>query len=474
MTLVCVGVSHRTASLAVLDRLALGSGQAGEVRSAVLALEPVTEVVVVATCNRVEVFAAVTRFHAAVEGITAVLAAVTGMPVDELAGHLNVRYEDQVVGHLFALAAGLDSMVLGEGQILGQVRTALRDAQGDGAVAGDLGALVQQALRVGKRVQSQTGVGATGRSMVGLGLDLAAGHLGLLAGRRAAVVGAGSMAALAVATLAERGAVPAVVVNRTAAAAERLAAAHGGRGLGLDRLAEALGDVDLVVACTGATDVVVGVADLASAQQRRSGRPLVVLDVALPHDVDPAVRAIPGVRLISLADLAAAADEAAARVPADPAMGAEPAASDDFAAAVARTRAVVADEVAAVLTRRREQAAAPAVSAMRSRAEAVAAAELTRLDRRVPDLDDATRAEVAATVRRVVEKLLHLPTTRVRQMAADPESTAFAEAVRVLFDLGEPAAAVPGPRSLADARALPVVADQRPTPDRVTPLEVAS
>jgi glutamyl-tRNA reductase len=327
------------------------------------------------------------------------------------------------VQHLFTVACGLDSMVVGEAQILGQLRSAYAVARKEGALGRTLTPLVQRALRVGKRAHSETGIDKAGQSLVSVGLDLGAQALGGLVGRSALIVGAGSMAALAGATLRRADAGAITVANRTPAHAARLADSLGGRGAGLAGLTDAIADVDLLVCCTGATGAVVSVDAVETAMSRRPDRPLFVLDLALPRDVDAAVRQVPGITLVDLEALRAVLE------------------GEQVARDVEAVRRIVTDDVADYLSQQRSARVAPTVVALRSKAQDVMDAELLRLAGRLPDVDERTRREIGDTVRRVVDKLLHAPTVRVKELAGAPGGDSYAEALRELFDL-DPAAPV--------------------------------
>jgi glutamyl-tRNA reductase len=415
MSLLVVGVSHRSAPVPLLERVALTGDPLTKLVHDVAATGPVGETVVLSTCNRVEVYADVTKFHAAVAEIPDLIARYTGVPLDELTGHLYVHYEQRAVQHLYSVACGLDSMVVGEAQILGQVREALALAQRLGTTGRVLNELVQQALRVGKRAHTETGIDRAGQSLVSVGLDLVAGALGdSVQGKSAIVVGAGSMSALAAVTLRRVGAGRIVIANRTVKRGRRLADQVGGAAVSLAELPAALAQADLLISCTGATGLVVHHDSITAAMALRGGRPIVLLDVALPRDVDPGVREVPGVTLVDLEAIAEAS------------VGAED---------VDAVRAIVAEEVLAYRGLRIEAQLAPTVAALRSKAAEVVAAELSRLDGRIPELTEQAREEVARTVRRVVEKLLHSPTVRVKELATEPNGHGYAEALRELFDL---------------------------------------
>jgi glutamyl-tRNA reductase len=419
MSLLAVGVSHRTAEVRTLERLAVSSDGVAKLLDELLGQENVTEALLVSTCNRIEVYAVVDAFHGGLSDVTSVLSRHSGIEVNELCEHVYVHYAAAAVEHLFSVAAGLDSMVVGEAQILGQLRGAYADADEAGTVGRTLHEVVQQALRVGKRVHSETGIDHSGASVVSEALADADRVLGGLAGRRALLVGAGSMGGLAAAHLRRAGIGEIVIANRTPANGDRLAAALTAEGVparavGLDRLDDEICATDVLLACTGAMDVVVGV-DRFSPGARRG--PLVVCDLGLPRDVDPAVERIDGVTLVDLETL-------------QQRLATAPSALD-----TARARAIVAEGVRDYLAGQRSAAVTPTVTALRRRAAEVVDAELLRLDSRLPDLDDSIRAELARTVRRVVDKLLHTPTVRVKELASSPGGAGYADALRELFEL---------------------------------------
>jgi glutamyl-tRNA reductase len=305
------------------------------------------------------------------------------------------------------------------------MRTALREAQKAGRVGASLNALFQQALRVGKRAHAETGIDSVSVSLVEAGLAAAERRLGPLDGLRVLVVGAGGMSSLAATTVARRGAASLTILNRTLAKAVRLAERTGATARPLAELAAALTEADVVVSCTGSTGVVIDLATVGDAQVARGGRGQVYVDLALPHDVAPEVGSLSGVEVVGLAVLG------------------EELSAGQTSAQVQEVADLVIGEVAAYLTARAAETVAPTVAALRSHAADVVAAELTRLDQRLPDLDDTTRAEVQLAVHRIVEKLLHRPTVRVKELAVGGQGDDYAQALRELFDLrpGEAATA---------------------------------
>ncbi|GHE11054.1 glutamyl-tRNA reductase [Klenkia taihuensis] len=431
MSLLAVGISHQTAPVTLLEQVAMSGDDTVKTLHELLECEHVSEALVLATCNRVEIFAEVDRFHGGVTDVSRVLARHAGTGVEDLSPYVTVHYEDQAARHLCTVAAGLDSMVVGETQVLGQLRSAYALAQAEGTIGRELHPVTQRALRVGKRVHAETGIDKAGASLVSVALDRVTDRIGDLAGRPVLVVGAGSMGALAATTLARRGA-QVTVTSRTPATATRLAESVGGRAAELEHLTAELAAADVLVTCTGATGTVIGT-DVVTAATAGRTAPLVVVDLALPRDVDAAVATLPGVHVVDLATLQG---ERSAH-PGRPVAGSV--AADDVAAA----HALVELETSLLRAERQAAAVAPTVSALRSQAAEVVDAELLRLSTRLPDLDARARAEIARTVRRVVDKLLHEPTVRVKELAAGPGGTDYADALRALFGLGaDPASAL--------------------------------
>jgi glutamyl-tRNA reductase len=415
MSILVVSVSHKSTSVAHLAQLALAAGATTKLADQLLSSEHIDEAVVLSTCNRTELYVSVSRFHGALDDATNALADLAGLPVGELHGRCAVFFDEGAVAHTFAVASGLDSVVIGESQILGQVKNALTMCQNHGTVGTVLNSLFQQALRVGKRVQAETGIGAAGRSLVTAAYRLHTQDCGELAGRRVLVIGAGVMAGLAARTAAAAGA-HVSCANRTLARAQILADAVGGRAVSLAELPQALAQTDVLVTCTGARSLTLTGADLV-------GTPVVgVVDLALPADVAPEVAAL-GVSLVNLDRLVT--DQAA----------------ELDSPEIEDARALVRQEVSDFLGLRRAAQVAPTVVALRTMASDVVAAELRRLESRVPTLDDREREEVQRSVRRIVDKLLHAPTVRIQELSTDPEAPDYAAALRELFALDPQAVA---------------------------------
>ncbi|MEU9457078.1 glutamyl-tRNA reductase [Streptomyces sp. NPDC048277] len=552
MSLLVVGLSHRSAPVSVLERAALSGDAQVKLVQDTVAAEPATEAAVLATCNRIELYADVDKFHAGVAELSTLLAQHSGVGLDELTPYLYVHYEDRAVHHLFSVACGLDSMVVGEGQILGQIKDSLARAQELHSAGRLMNDLFQQGLRVGKRAHSETGIDRAGQSLVTFGLEqLAAGTdvQTWAKGKKALVIGAGSMSSLAAATLARAGVAEIVVANRTYDRAERLAQILTdaddtdvvARAVPMDAVPGELTRADVAVSCTGATGLVLTAEAVAAAIEGRTGAPvaeidadvvpvalkplpatslgtdencpldltaaqsgfsvmgeaavagmaaaeleqhaawvdngtvdrrdasrrtpetveadaeligalaatvarvgriperrrpepvagfvrpapaLFLLDLAMPRDIDAAVHRLAGVRLVDIESLA----EASADAP--------------MAADVDQVRRIVSDEVAAFGAAQRAAHITPTVVALRTMAADVVAGEIARLDGRLPDLDERQRGEIRQAVHRVVDKLLHAPTVRVKQLAAEPGGAGYADALRTLFDLDPETVAV--------------------------------
>ncbi len=447
MSVLVVGLSHKSAPVSTLERAAVSGDTLGKLLHDVARLPDIAETFVISTCNRVEVYAEVDRFHGGVAGVCDLLSRYSGIPAAELTSNLYVHYEDRAVQHLLAVSSGLESMVVGEGQILGQVRTALKVAGDHGTLGRSLRDLGRLALRTGKRARAETGIDRLGLSLVSVGIELAEPRLrpaqtagqpgqekqekpvsngpGRLSGVHVLVVGAGAMSGLAVATAARAGAAMVTVANRTRDKAQRLAAGVGGAVADFADLSAAIAEADLVISCTGAANLVITEAIVREVLAvRDANRPLVLLDLAMPHDVDPAV-----------AELAASAGAEVSVISMDTLRGSgESAVGADEVAAV---RAIVEDEFAAYGSAVRADRVTPTVVALRAKAATVVDAELARLAGRLSEDGVSGHAleEMAQTVRRVVDKLLHAPTVRVKELASSPDGEEYAAALRVLFDL---------------------------------------
>jgi glutamyl-tRNA reductase len=418
VSVLVVGISHNSAPVALLERVALDDDGVHKLVTEAAGCEHVTEATVIATCNRLEIYTEVDRFHGSVEALSRLLVERAGSDATTMLPHLYVHYDDGAIAHLFQVAAGLDSMAVGEGQILGQTREALRRGQELGTVGSALNVLFQQALRVGKRSRAETGIDQVAPTLVSAALDQVA-RVESVSEKYVVVVGAGAMAGLATATVSRLGAREVVVVNRSKDRAQRLAAQYDARAATLDELPGEIGRADVLISCTGSAGTLIG-SDLV-AGVRPDARPLAVIDLALPHDVDPAVADLPGVTLVGLAELSQSLHES------------------ESGSEVQEVRRIVGEEVAAFLTARRQASVTPTVVALRTMATEVVDAEMTRLEARLPGLSDDAVAEIRHTVRRVADKLLHEPTVRVKELANNEGAVSYATALRELFALDQDA-----------------------------------
>jgi glutamyl-tRNA reductase len=419
MSVLIVGMSHKSAPIELLERASLDTDAAVKLSHRALETSSVTEAAVISTCNRVEIYVEAERFHGAVEEVSGLLAEHADLDRDQLVHHVYVQYDDAAVAHLFAVASGLDSMILGESQILGQVRDALHSAQAEATVGPALNALFQQALRIGKRGHAETGIDRLAPSTVTAGLD-AAGPIAAAPTTRFLVAGAGTMANLAVRTLVDRGVAPerVAVANRTVQRAHELVAAFGVRAVMWDDLDAELAATDVVISCTGASDVVFDRQRIAAVTE---GRPITFVDLALPRDVDPSASLIEGVTVIDLAVLGERAEHA------------------ELAADVEQVRAIVEDEVRTFLAAKSASRVTPTVVALRSMATEVVEAEVTRITTRMPELKPDEVEQVRHALQRVADKLIHTPTVRVQQLIEGPAGLTYADALADLFALDQAA-----------------------------------
>jgi len=419
MPILALGVSHRRASVDLLERLSFAPDEMGKAYHHLTRTDSIRGAVLLSTCNRVEVYADVEAYHAGFQALKGFLADSREIPADDFAEPLYSHYEEQAAEHLFAVAAGLDSMVLGEPQILWQVRQAHRAAHAEDATTEMLTQLFRRAVRTGKRARAETAIGASPAAFVQAGASLAERALDGLAGRSLAVIGAGKMSELAVAELASRGFARVVVLARRPERGERLARIAGGEGATLDRLDEALVEADLLVSATNATATVVSRHAVAQAQRRRAGRSLFLLDLAVPRDVEPEAAGVPGVHLANidhLREVVVRADETE----------------------LDRVRAIVAEEVEGFRAWRRAVRLAPAIQALYERGEHVRAAEMERVRARLTGLSPEELAAVEAATRAIVAKLLHGPVAKAKAPGATGD--AAARALAELFGLDLPPA----------------------------------
>ena len=418
MTIVNVGVSHRTAPAEVLEKLAVPSAELGSVLARLQAVPGLDEVAVLSTCNRVEVYAAASGPVGQVTRAVADLVAGRGrVGAAEVLRLARIRVGGAAAEHVFSVACGLDSMAVGEDQIVAQIKDAARAARAAGTTGPVISGLIDAALRASKRARTQTTISTGGISLARAGLDLAAGHLGGLAARHAVVLGTGSMGKLAARLLGEAGVGRLGVASRSPARAAEVAAAVRGTPLAATDMPAALADTDILVTATGSAVPVMRAGQLRAAREPADGRPLFVLDLGMPPNVEPAAGHLAGVTLIDLAALG------------------RHLASLDVPGQVPQVRAIVAAEAAAYMDRQDQAAAAPVIAAMHAQISQLADAELARLHDRLPELSEQQRAETTATVHRIMRKVLHRPTVRAKEFSAGPQGPLYLEALRQLFDL---------------------------------------
>lgn len=396
-----------------------------------------SEAMIVSTCNRLEVYSVTNSFHAGVRDIVEILTGISGVDPETLRTFLYVRYADAAVEHMMVVASGLDSMVVGEQQIIGQVRTAYQDAVDKGTVGPGLHAANQAALRTGKRVHSETGIDDAGASMVSVAFDAGLDELGIdsLTGKTALVMGAGAMASLASTHLGRLGIDHITVANRTVERAHRLAshsreAGVPADGIPLGEATKMLGDVDIAVSATGADGFTISRADIPATRRDE----LLLIDLSLPRDIEDAAGESDGVYLVNIESLHKSVTS-----------------RDSSSRAHRLAQRIVAEELGAYSSDRRVRDVAPAVTALRKGASQIANSELDRLRGRLGNVDDAEFAEITRTVRRVVDKLLHEPTVQAKRLAAESGTLSYETALQQLFGLD---AVSPTPVSV-DAADLP-------------------
>lgn len=421
MPVIVVGLNHRSVPLDLLERMTVRPGQLPKALADVAGRENLGEVVVLSTCMRTEVYAVAEAFHGGVADVRDFLAELGFVAPEDISDNLYSYYGDAAVAHLFRVASGLDSAVVGESEVLGQVRTAWRRAEAEGVVGPVLATVFRHAVATARRVRVETAVGRGTTSVSQAAVEMAAAHLGGLGGRRILVLGAGDMGeGMAVALAGSPGVAEVLVANRTAARAQALAARVGGRAVALPEVADALASADVLLTSTGAAGVLVDADDLAAVMARRPRRPLLVVDVAVPRDVDPSAAELDGLTLLDMDDLRTfAAAGLAGRL-----------------REVEGAQAIVDEEVSRYHATWTAREVAPLVVALRQRAEGLRQAELARFAGALAGLDDDQRQAVEQLTQALLAKVLHQPTVCLKQAAGSPSGDRLADAVRALFDLG--------------------------------------
>jgi len=419
VSLVVVGLNHRTVPLSLLERVTVDDARLPKALHDVMSNEHVSEAVVLSTCNRTEVYVVAEKFHPAVGDLRNFFAELSFSAPEEIADHLYIHDADAAVDHLFRVASGIDSAVVGEAEILGQTRRAWEIAQTEGAAGSQLNLLFRHALETGKRARTETSIGRHIASVSTAAVAMAAQHLGSLQGRSVLVIGAGEMGEGMVRAIMENGISDLLIANRTPERAQEIAERLGGRAIGLDELPAALTKVDLLLTGTGANSMIIEHAHVDRVMQNRNGRDILVVDVAVPRDVDPAAGQIPGVTILDMDDLRAFADAGMAERKRE----------------VELVESMCAEEVNRFLSVRSAREVAPLVARLHDDAEEIRLAEIDRLRARLGDLDERQLEALDALTKGIVAKLLHQPTVRLKDAAGTPRGERLAEALRDLFEL---------------------------------------
>jgi len=416
VSVLAIGLNHRSAPLGLLERMTIDESSLPKALGDLIGRENVSEAVVLSTCNRTEVYVFAETFHGAFQNVRDFLSETAHVAPEQFSDALYAHYEADAVSHLFSVACGLDSAVLGENEIQGQVKGAWETARLEGTCGSSLNNLFRHATEVGKRARTETGISRHITSVSQAAVALATERLGGLAGRQLMVLGAGDMGEGMAASLAKSEAAEVVVANRTTGRAEELAQRIGGRAVGLHEMSAELAVVDVLLTSTGASSMILEHCDVAEIMAERANRPLLIVDVAVPRDVDPAAGDLDGVTLLDMDDLRAFADRGLR----------------ERRAELDRVRGIIDDELNRYLDNSSAREAAPLIAAFRARAEILRKEEL---DRHSGGLSPAEREAVEAATRGLVGKLLHEPTVRLKDAAGSPRGDRLAEALRDLFDL---------------------------------------
>ena len=419
VSIVVFGVNHRTGPLSLLERVTIADDAIAKTVHGLMARPNIREVVVLSTCNRTEVYAVAEKFHGAYGDLRDFFCDLGGFSPEELTPHVYSQHDDAAISHLFEVAAGLDSAVVGESEILGQVRSAWERSQHEGGSLSTLNLLFRHAIETGKRARTETSIGRHTASVSQAAVDMARENLGTVEGLTVLVVGAGDMGEGVTIAMADAGISQVLVTNRTIAKAQALADRVSGSVTEFYRLAETLTQADVVVTCTGAGTTVIDVEMVSKAMQQRASRPLFIVDIAVPRDVDSDVATIDGVTLLDLDNLRDwAARGQALR-----------------AAEAQAVRNIVAEELERFTLELTARQAAPLVALLHARAEVVRLAEIDRLQKKLSSLSDEQQQAVDALTKGIVAKLLHDMSVRLKDDAGTPRGERNSAAVRDLFDL---------------------------------------
>jgi len=419
VSIVAIGCNHRSTPLSVLERITIAPVDIPKALTDLGSATHLSEVVVLSTCNRVEIYAYAEKFHGGYQDIREFIGRHGGLAPEDVADHMYALHDREAVRHLFAVTAGLDSAVVGEHEILGQVRNAWERSTEHGTVGSALGPLFRHAIETGKRARTDTAIGRGIASVSQAAVALANEHIGGLAGRTVLVLGAGEMAEGTVKSLAAAGTSDIFVANRTWDNAVRLAEACGGTAVPLDAVADALVAVDVLVTTTGAQDIILESGKIADFIAGRAGHELVIVDVAVPRDVDPSAADLPGVTLLDMDDIGAFVEEQ----------------MTGRTRVVGNVETIVAEEVERFQALVSAREVAPLISQLRARGTEVVDAELRRHAAKLSSLDPSERDAVQAMAQGIVNKMLHEPTVRLKDAAGHARGDRLAESLRDLFDL---------------------------------------
>jgi glutamyl-tRNA reductase len=418
MSIVVIGLNHRTTPVDLLGKVMISDAALPKALHALSVRDDIREAVIVSTCNRTEVYAIAERFHGAYTDIRDFICETSGVAPEEISAHLYSQHDDDAIVHLFEVAAGLDSAVLGETEVLGQVRHAWDVAMNEGSSRSALNLLFRHALEVGKRARTETGISRSTASVSHAAVEMAEEILGSLNGKSVLVVGAGEMGEGVATALSRAGVAAMTVVNRTESRGEALAEKVGARVCSFDSLEAELTIADVVLACTGAGNCIIDF-DLVSRTRTDSSRPLLIVDIALPRDVEPTVATIANVTLRDLDHLSQWAQR-----------GIEQRASE-----IDQVRSIISDEVERFTLDQAQRQAAPLVAQLREVIESVRVSEIERFTGRLTDLTPEQREVVESITRGIVNKMLHTPSVRLREAAGTPQGERLSAAVRDLFSL---------------------------------------
>jgi glutamyl-tRNA reductase len=419
LSVVVVGLNHRTVPLDLLERMTIPESRLPKALADLTSREHINEAVVLSTCNRIEVYVFAEKFHGAYQDIRNFFAEVSHVAPEEFSDHLTSLYDGDAARHLFSVASGLDSAVLGEHEILGQVRKSWETASTEGAVGPVLNTLFRHSLEVGKRVRTETAISRNITSVSQAAVAMATERLGGLEGRQVLIVGAGEMGEGLARALHGGGVAGIRVANRTWDRAVEVAGRLGGEPVRLDDLPHHLAEVDVLLTSTGASAAILEHGDLASVVGERHGRELLVVDIAVPRDVDPTAGEIEGVTLLDMDDLREFADVGIRERQRE----------------VTAVHAILDVELDRYVDESTARSVAPLVASLRARGDLVRSGELQRLAARMGDLDDRQSDAVEALAAGIVGKLLHEPTVRLKDAAGTARGERLAEALRDLFDL---------------------------------------